>query len=118
MLVALFAFHWNYILLMPFCADYEQQRLHLMRKHGIDLEDSPLGDGSRTRRLDRKDFEALMGGDGRSGIFTWREKNRRKVRTIIVLVLAKSCLLNVVPHLSAGLLSVSTISDFACLYAD
>lgn len=69
--------------------DYEQQRLHLMRKHGIDLEDTPLGDGSRTRRLDRKDFDALMGGDGRSGIFTWREKNRRKVRTI-ALVLAGS----------------------------
>jgi serine/threonine protein kinase len=58
---------------------YEQQRLHLMRKHGIDLEDNPQGDGSRTKRLDRKDFEALMGGDGRSGIFTWREKNRRKL---------------------------------------
>ena len=74
---------------MQLCADYEQQRLHLMRKHGIDLEDNPQGDGSRTKRLDRKDFEALMGGDGRSGIFTWREKNRRKVRTIHVLVLAK-----------------------------
>ncbi|KAI0000573.1 kinase-like protein [Russula vinacea] len=58
---------------------YEQQRLHLMRKHGIDLEDNSLGDGSRTKRLDRKDFDALMGGDGRSGIFTWREKNRRKL---------------------------------------
>jgi hypothetical protein len=69
---------------MQLCADYEQQRLHLMRKHGIDLEDNPQGDGSRTKRLDRKDFEALMGGDGRSGIFTWREKNRRKVRAIIV----------------------------------
>jgi len=58
---------------------YEQQRLHLMRKHGIDLEDSSLGDGRRTKRLDRKDLDALMGGDGRSGIFTWREKNRRKL---------------------------------------
>jgi len=57
-----------------------------MRKHGIDLEDNLQGDGSRTKRLDRKDFEALMGGDGRSGIFTWREENCRKVRTIIVLV--------------------------------
>jgi protein-serine/threonine kinase len=75
---------------MQLRADYEQQRLHLMRKHGIDLEDNSLGDGSRTKRLDRKDFDALMGGDGRSGIFTWREKNRRKVRAIIVLVLAKS----------------------------
>jgi hypothetical protein len=74
---------------MQLPADYEQQRLHLMRKHGIDLEDNSLGDGSRTKRLDRKDFDALMGGDGQSGIFTWREKNRRKVRTIAVLVLAK-----------------------------
>ena len=74
---------------MQLRADYEQQRLHLMRKHGIDLEDNLQGDGSRTKRLDRKDFEALMGGDGRSGIFTWREKNRRKVRrSFIVPVLA------------------------------
>ena len=80
--MALFAIHWNRILLMQLPADYEQQRLHLMRKYGIDLEDNH-GDGSRTKRLDRKDFEALMGGDGRSGIFTWREKNRRKVRAII-----------------------------------
>jgi hypothetical protein len=61
--------------------DYEQQRLHLLRKHGIDLEDS-LGDGTRTKRMERKDVELLMGGDGqgRDGLFTWREKNRRKVR--------------------------------------
>jgi len=58
---------------------YEQQRLHLMQKHGIDLEVNPLGDGTRTKRLDRKDLDALMGGDGRSGIFTWREKNCRKL---------------------------------------
>jgi hypothetical protein len=90
MLVALFAFQWNHILLMQLRADYEQQRLDLMRKHGIDLEDNFQGDSSRMKRLDRKDFEALMGEDGRSGIFTWREKNRRKVSTIIVPVLAKS----------------------------
>lgn len=30
--------------------------------------------------MDSKDVEALMGGgDGTGGIFTWREKNRRKV---------------------------------------
>ncbi|KAI0035879.1 kinase-like protein [Vararia minispora EC-137] len=58
---------------------YEQQRLHLLRKHGIDLEDS-LGDGTRaSRRMDRKDVELLMGGDGTGGVFTWREKNRRKL---------------------------------------
>jgi hypothetical protein len=61
-----------------------------MRKNGIDLEDNPLGDDSQTKRLDRKDFDALMGGDGQSGIFTWREKKSRKLRTITVLVFAKS----------------------------
>ncbi|KAH8107922.1 kinase-like protein [Cristinia sonorae] len=62
---------------------YEQQRLHLLHKHGIDLESSPansLQDGTRTRRLDRKEVERLMGGgDGNGGIFTWREKNSRKL---------------------------------------
>ncbi|TFY54038.1 hypothetical protein EVG20_g9872 [Dentipellis fragilis] len=59
---------------------YEQQRLHLLRKHGIDLEDSSLGDGRGTKRMNRKDMERLMGGgDGAGGIFTWREKNRRKL---------------------------------------
>lgn len=106
--MALFTSHWNHILLMQYRADYEQQRLHLMRKHGIDLEDNLQGDGSRTKRLDRKDFEALMGGDGRSGIFTWREKNRRKVRTIFVLVLAKSSHRRSM-HLSAGVLCVCTV---------
>jgi protein-serine/threonine kinase len=52
-----------------------------LHKHGIDLEDSNgIGDGIRTKRMDRKDVESLMGdGNGQSGIFTWREKNRRKV---------------------------------------
>ena len=55
--------------------DYEQQRLHLLHKHGIDLEDSNgIADGTRTKRLDRKEVERLMGGgDGQSGVFTWRE---------------------------------------------
>ena len=63
-------------------ADYEQQRLHLLHKHGIDLEDNfAPSDGTRTKRLDRKEVERLMGGnDGQGGIFTWRERNRRKVR--------------------------------------
>ena len=69
-------------LITPPNLDYEQQRLHLLHKHGIDLEDSNgLGDGTRTKRLDRKEVERLMGGgDGQSGVFTWREKHRRKVR--------------------------------------
>ncbi|THH31776.1 hypothetical protein EUX98_g2388 [Antrodiella citrinella] len=63
---------------------YEQQRLHLLHKHGIDLESthgSGLPDGTRTRRLDRKEVERLMGGggEGEGGIFTWREKNSRKL---------------------------------------
>ncbi|EPQ57548.1 kinase-like protein [Gloeophyllum trabeum ATCC 11539] len=60
---------------------YEQQRLHLLHKHGIDLEDSlGIADGTRTKRMNRKDVEMLMGGgDGQGGIFTWREKNRRKL---------------------------------------
>ncbi len=61
--------------------DYEQQRLHLLHKHGIDLEDSTsLVDGKKTRRMDPKEAELLMGGgDGQGGVFTWREKHRRKV---------------------------------------
>ena len=63
-------------------ADYEQQRQQLLHKHGIDLDDgNGLLDGTRTRRLDKKDIELLLGdGNGQSGIFTWREKNRKKVR--------------------------------------
>ncbi|CDO72532.1 hypothetical protein BN946_scf184983.g15 [Trametes cinnabarina] len=68
-------------LLNIYLPDYEQQRLHLLHKHGIDLEESSgLGDGMRTKRLDRKEVERLMGGgDGQSGVFTWREKHRRKL---------------------------------------
>jgi hypothetical protein len=64
--------------------DYEQQRLQLLHKHGIDLEDgNGMADGTKTKRMDRKDIERLMGGEGQGGIFTWREKNRRKVVSII-----------------------------------
>ncbi|KAF9051116.1 kinase-like protein [Hymenopellis radicata] len=59
---------------------YEQQRLHLLHKHGIDLEDSNgIADGRKTKRMDRRDVELLMGNEGPGGIFTWREKNRRKL---------------------------------------
>ncbi|KAG6920277.1 hypothetical protein DXG01_005046 [Tephrocybe rancida] len=60
---------------------YEQQRLHLLHKHGIDLEDSNgIADGKGTRRMNRKEVELLMGnGEGKGGVFTWREKNRRKL---------------------------------------
>lgn len=61
--------------------DYEQQRHHLLHKYGIDLEDpNGIADGRKTKRLDAKQIELLMGGgDGQTGIFTWREKNKRKV---------------------------------------
>ncbi|KAF8348356.1 kinase-like protein [Amanita rubescens] len=43
---------------------YEQQRLQLLHKHGIDLEDgNGMTDGRKTKRLKRKEIEALM-GDG------------------------------------------------------
>ena len=58
--------------------DYEQQRRDLLRKHGIDLEDGNQ-DGTKTKRMDRKDLEKIM-GEGPGGVFTWREKNRKKVR--------------------------------------
>jgi len=39
-----------------------------------------LQDGMRTKRMNRKDIELLMGGgDGEGGVFTWREKHGRKV---------------------------------------
>ena len=68
-------------MLMLHNSDYEQQRLLLLHKHGIDLEDgSGFGDGTKTKRLDRREVERLMGGEeGPGGIFTWREKHRRKV---------------------------------------
>lgn len=62
-------------------SDYEQQRFHMLHKHGIDLGDSNgIADGRKTKRMDPKEVEMLMGGgEGQGGIFTWREKNRRKV---------------------------------------
>ena len=68
-----------FILPLP-SLDYEQQRLQLLHKHGIDLEISnSVSDNQRTRRMSRKDVELLMGGEGQGGLFTWRDKNRRKV---------------------------------------
>ena len=57
--------------------DYEQQRRDLLRKHGIDLEDGN-GDTTKTKRMDRREADRIM-GDGPGGLFTWREKNRKKV---------------------------------------
>ncbi|KAG8932846.1 hypothetical protein FRC03_000163 [Tulasnella sp. 419] len=60
---------------------YEQQRRDLLHKYGIDLEDpNGIADGTKTKRMNRKDVERIMGGgDGEGGIFTWREKNRKKL---------------------------------------
>jgi len=58
-------------------SDYEQQRRDLLRKHGIDLEDGN-GDAAKTRRMDRREAEKIM-GEGPGGVFTWREKHRKKV---------------------------------------
>jgi hypothetical protein len=40
--------------------------------------------------LTSQDSDAVMSGDGRSGVFTLREKNHRKVRRVTVLVLAEA----------------------------
>ena len=60
--------------------DYEQQRKELLKKHGIDLDDpNGIADGKKTKKMNPRDIEKLMGtGDGEGGIFTWREKNRKK----------------------------------------
>ena len=63
-----------------FPIDYEQQRRDLMHKHGIDLDDgNGVSDRHRTKRMQRKDVDRLMGGENGEGVFTWREKNRKKV---------------------------------------
>ncbi|EJT97277.1 kinase-like protein [Dacryopinax primogenitus] len=64
---------------------YEQQRKSLLRKYGIDLADrNDFDDSVPSRRLDPKQVENIMGGEqGREGIFTWRERNRKKVRSLL-----------------------------------
>ncbi|KAH8119243.1 kinase-like protein [Phellopilus nigrolimitatus] len=62
--------------------DYEQQRRDLLHKYGIDLDDgNGMSDGRKTKRLDRKEVDRLMGGENGEGVFTWREKNRKKALT-------------------------------------
>ncbi|KAG8925338.1 hypothetical protein FRC00_004085 [Tulasnella sp. 408] len=59
---------------------YEQQRKDLLKKHGIDLNDpNGIADGKKTKRMAPQEIERIMGGqEGEGGIFTWREKNRKK----------------------------------------
>lgn len=60
---------------------YEQQRKDLLKKHGIDLNDpNGIADGKKTKRMAPQEIERIMGGqEGEGGIFTWREKNRKKL---------------------------------------
>ncbi|CUA77053.1 LATS, large tumor suppressor [Rhizoctonia solani] len=55
---------------------YEQQRRDLLHKHGIDLEDGETRGHKNARRMDKSEAERAMGGEG---LFTWREKNRKKL---------------------------------------
>ncbi|KAH7322360.1 hypothetical protein B0J17DRAFT_247097 [Rhizoctonia solani] len=55
---------------------YEQQRRDLLHKHGIDLDDGETRGHKNSRRMDKFEAERAMGGEG---IFTWREKNRKKL---------------------------------------
>lgn len=62
-------------------SDYEQQRKDLLHKYGIDLQDGETT-GLGTKRMSRKQVAELMGpsvGSRDGKVFTWREKNRRKV---------------------------------------
>lgn len=92
--------------------DYEQQRLHLLHKHGIDLEDgNGIANGTKTKRMNRKEVEMLMGGgEGQGGVFTWREKNSRKVRCHKIGIF--SLILIVLPYAVACILRVSDIESF------
>ncbi len=64
----------------------------------------------RTKRLDRKEVERLMGGDGQGGVFTWREKNSRKVCKGHHLS-SSCCQTHVLLSPTAGIFRVSIRSD-------
>lgn len=61
--------------------DYEQQRKDLLRKHGIDLAD---GGTTKTKRMSKKMVDEIMGNEP-GGIFTWRDRNRKKVISAVDL---------------------------------
>ncbi|WVQ70619.1 hypothetical protein IAR50_000139 [Cryptococcus sp. DSM 104548] len=57
---------------------YEQQRLALLKKHGVDLEYPSV----KTKRMDRKDVKRILGKEWvekGEGVLEWRERNRRKL---------------------------------------
>lgn len=56
-------------------AYYQNQRQALLKRHGIDLEESDPA--STPKKLDRKKAEEIMGG--KQGLLTWRDKNRKKL---------------------------------------
>ncbi|KDQ21430.1 hypothetical protein BOTBODRAFT_25873 [Botryobasidium botryosum FD-172 SS1] len=60
---------------------YEQQRKDLLHKYGIDLEDGKgAGGTTKTRKMNKREVDQIMGGgDGQGGVFTWREKNRKRL---------------------------------------
>jgi serine/threonine-protein kinase LATS1/2 len=84
-------FHWAHD-----GAYYEQQRRQLLRKHGIDLDESaPLAGGKRFHSsfaLDLGDLPFAQGADGeaedsfnkKGSVLTWREKNRKKLAYSVV----------------------------------
>lgn len=58
---------------------YEQQRMALLKKHGIDLEYPTMGRGKRMRK---EDVERIMGKEWLEegkGVLTWRDKNRKRL---------------------------------------
>ncbi|ODO10449.1 hypothetical protein I350_01044 [Cryptococcus amylolentus CBS 6273] len=57
---------------------YDQQRLALLKKHGVDLEYPSV----HTKRMDRKDVKRILGKEWvekGEGVLEWRERNRRKL---------------------------------------
>ena len=78
-------FHWAHD-----GAYYEQQRQHLLRKHGIDLdESSPLTSGRVFKTTLGADFDDLHTFEAdeeeqAKGVLTWREKNRKKLAYSVV----------------------------------
>ena len=63
----------------------------------------------KTKRLDRKEVDRLMGGQNGEGIFTWREKNRKKVGRMLVPLFSANHPLFFV---AAGILGVRDFTVF------
>ncbi|PWN53726.1 kinase-like protein [Violaceomyces palustris] len=92
------SFHWAHD-----GAYYDQQRKNLLKKHGIDLEDSHAGAGIRRRAqgnggaggaragagLNEKELDDVMSDRNPDGtpmthVLTWREKNQKKIAYSVV----------------------------------